>query len=254
MLLLGLARLQGRQLVPPRDAWPGILIAGLLAIAVFNLCTAWAQLATTTSRAAVLTFTMPIMSAALARPILGERLDTRKRTALVLGVLGIAVLAWPVARHILQTGDPRAIRGLAFPLTAAFGWAAGTIYLKRWPVRGDRIVITAWQLVVGAACGLAGALIIGEHWPAHPPTPRALAALGFHIVFGTAVAYWLWFILIERVSATVSSLTTLMVPVVGVLSAMLLVGDRPEFSDWIGFALVLAGALQVVLRVGSRRG
>jgi len=63
-----------------------------------------------------------------------------------------------------------------------------------------------------------------------------------HIVLGTAIAYWLWFVLVERVSATVASLTTLMVPVVGVLSAMLLVGDRPSMTDWIGFALVLGGA------------
>ena len=74
-----------------------------------------------------------------------------------------------------------------------------------------------------------------------------ILALSFHIVFGTSLAYWLWFILSERVSATVASLTTLMVPVVGVLTAMMLVGDRPSASDWLGFAFVLAGAAVIVL-------
>ena len=71
---------------------------------------------------------------------------------------------------------------------------------------------------------------------------------------GTAVAYWLWFVLSEKVSATVAALTTLMVPVVGVLGAMALVGDRPGAADWLGFAFVLAGAALIVLNLGKARG
>ena len=51
-------------------------------------------------------------------------------------------------------------------------------------------------------------------------------------MLGTAAAYWLWFVLSERISATTASLTTLAVPVVGVLGAMALVGDRPAAQDW----------------------
>jgi drug/metabolite transporter (DMT)-like permease len=81
-----------------------------------------------------------------------------------------------------------------------------------------------------------------------------VAALSFHIVLGTAVAYWLWFVLSERVSATVATLTTLMVPVVGVLGAMALVGDRPAALDWWGFGLVLAGAAMIVLKLDAAPG
>ena len=141
------------------------------------------------------------------------------------------------------------IKGLIFPLIAAFGWAAGTVYLQRWPVAGERMVFTAWQLLVGAACGAIGALLAGEQFPTAPLSMRVIVALFVHIVPGTAMAYWLWFIMSERVSATVSSMTTLMVPVVGVLAAMALVGDRPSVTDWCGFAFVLAGAALIVLKV-----
>ncbi|EGP44472.1 DMT family transporter [Achromobacter insuavis] len=253
LLLLALARAKGLPLLPPRASWPGIVIGGILAVAVFNLAVAWAQLSTSTSRAAVLTFTMPMMSALLAWAVLGERLDRRRGLALLLGGLGVAVLAWPVLRAIFADHDLAAARGLVFPLTAAFGWAAGTVYLKRWPVMGHRIVVTAWQLAVGAACALAGVLLAGEAFPLQGWSPRVAAALTFHIVLGTAVAYWLWFVLSERVSATVAALTTLMVPVVGVLGAMALVGDRPAAADWWGFALVLAGAALIVLNLGGAR-
>lgn len=254
ILLLLLARAKRLALLPPRDSWPGIVVGGVLAVAVFNLAVAWAQLSTSTSRAAVLTFTMPMMSAVLAWLVLGERLDRRRGLALTLGAIGVAVLAWPVLHAVFADHDLAATKGLIFPLVAAFGWAAGTVYLKRWPVNGHRIVITAWQLAVGAACALTGVLIAGESFPTQGWNGRIVAALSFHIILGTAVAYWLWFVLSERVSATVAALTTLMVPVVGVLGAMALVGDRPGAADWWGFAFVLAGAALIVLNLGRGRG
>lgn len=254
ILLLLLARAKRLALLPPRDAWPGIVVGGVLAVAVFNLAVAWAQLSTSTSRAAVLTFTMPMMSAVLAWLVLGERLDRRRGLALMLGAIGVAVLAWPVLHAVFAEHDLAATKGLIFPLVAAFGWAAGTVYLKRKPVNGHRIVITAWQLAVGAACALTGVLIAGESFPTQGWNVRIVAALSFHIILGTAVAYWLWFVLSERVSATVAALTTLMVPVVGVLGAMALVGDRPGTADWWGFAFVLAGAALIVLNLGRGRG
>lgn len=254
VLLLLLALAKRVALLPPRASWPGIIVGGLLAVAVFNLAVAWAQLSTSTSRAAVLTFTMPMMSAVLAWAVLGERPDRRRAVALALGALGVAILAWPVLHAVFVDHDIAATKGLAFPLIAAFGWAAGTVYLKRWPVAGNRIVVTAWQLVVGAACALTGMLIAGESFPTQGWNVRVAGALAFHIILGTAVAYWLWFVLSEKVSATVAALTTLMVPVVGVLGAMALVGDRPGAADWLGFAFVLAGAALIVLNLGKARG
>ncbi|KAG1261821.1 hypothetical protein G6F65_014792 [Rhizopus arrhizus] len=191
--------------------------------------------------------------APLAR-MLYARSTPRGRSLWVVGILGVAILDWPVLHAVFVDHDIAATKGLAFPLLAAFGWAAGTVYLKRWPVAGNRIVVTAWQLVVGAACALTGMLIAGESFPTHGWNARVAGALAFHIILGTAVAYWLWLVLSEKGSATVAALTTLMVPVVGVLGAMALVGDRPGAADWLGFAFVLAGAALIVLNLGKARG
>ena len=253
LLLALLALAQGQRLMPPRQAWPGIVIGGLLTVAAFNLCTTFAQLNTSTSRAAVLTYTMPMLSALLAWPLLGERLSRRSSIAVALGGAGIALLAWPALSGMSATtaasgGGPAspapaqsATLGLVMPLLAATAWAGGTIAAKRWPLHGDRLVHTAWQLGLGGVAGLLGAAAAGESLPRVWPWP-VLLALGYHIVIATALAYVLWFMLLARFSVSVSALTTLMVPVVGVLGAMLLVGDRPSVADWLGFVLVLAGA------------
>ncbi len=249
-LLFGLALLRRTPLLPQRAAWPAVLIGGVLTVAVFNMCTAFAQLTTSTSRAAVLTFTMPLMSAALAWAVLGERPDRKSALALALGGAGIVVLAVPVLRGLAApvpvAAHAGSAWGLLFPLGAALAWALGTVATKRWPPPGDRIVITAWQLGIGAACATLAALATGERLPAVWP-PRVLVALAWHVLIATAVAYVLWYRLLASASATVASLTTLAVPVVGVLGAMALVGDRPSGADWLGFVLVLGGAALVVL-------
>lgn len=248
LLLIGLALLRGRPLRLPRGDGPALWVGGLLTVAMFNTCTAFAQITTSTSRAAVLTFTMPIQAAVLAWLFLGERPDRRSAIALALGVAGVAVLAGPVLRGV---ADGQAGWGLALPVAAAFAWAAGTVATKRWPPRGDRIALTAWQLLIGAALCAVAALARGEALPAAWP-PALLLAMAWHVFIATAVAYVLWYQLLASASATVSSLTTLAVPVVGVLGAMALIGERPGGSDWIGFALVLGGAAVMVLRLAPR--
>ena len=248
LLLALVAVTQRKRLWPARQAWPRIVVGGVLTIAAFNFCTAFAQLNTSTSRAAVLTYTMPMMSAGLAWAWLGERPGGRGAVALALGSAGIVLLAMPVF-EALALGSGAATPGLVFPLLAAFAWAAGTVAAKRWPPLGDRIVVTAWQLGFGALCGGLAALFTAEPLPAAWPL-RVVVALAYHVVIATAFAYVLWYRLLASLSATVSSLTTLAVPVVGVLGAMALVGDRPSLADWLGFALVLAGAALMMLRIG----
>jgi drug/metabolite transporter (DMT)-like permease len=241
-LLFAFAALRGSVLTLPRPVWRDVAVGGLLSVAVFNLAATFSQLTTTTSRAAILTFTMPLWSALLARIVLGERIDGRKALALGIGAVGIGLLALPIL-----AGDGSKW-GLVFPLIAATGWAAGTIWQKRFPVAGDRIVITAWQLLVAMVCAWAGAALFGETphlWPLSAPVA---AAFVFHVIGAMAIAYVLWFSLLAQVSATVSALTTLMVPVVGVLSAMALVGDRPTSLDWVGFAAILLAAALVLVR------
>jgi drug/metabolite transporter (DMT)-like permease len=246
VLLLAFAAWQRRRLIPPRETWAGIAVAGVLTIVVFNFCTAFAQLNTTTSRAAVLTYTMPTISAVLAWALLGERPGRRGAVAVALAASGIALLAWPALRGA-ALGQTKTLLGPLFALGAALAWALGTIVTKKLPPVHDRVVATAWQLALGGLCGAVATTIAGETWPTSL-SPAAAWAAAYHVLVATAFAYVLWYRLLDNASATVSSLTTLAVPVVGVLGAMALVGDRPSGADWLGFGLVVGAAGLVLLR------
>jgi drug/metabolite transporter (DMT)-like permease len=240
-MLMLVARATGRSLDVPRAQWLRLACAGLLSVAGFNVLVAFAQLSGSTSRAAIVTFTMPIWTILLARLVLGERLDARRSLALALGVAGLALLAAPI---LLAGTFPR---GVLFSLGAGLSWAAGTVFTKRFPMRADLLATVAWQLWVGALAAGIGMLVF-EGWPRpHWLSPKASVALAYHVLLATALAYFLWFEVIARVPAGVAALGTLLVPVVGVSSAMWLLGERPTATDLGGFALIIAAAATATL-------
>jgi drug/metabolite transporter (DMT)-like permease len=172
--------------------------------------------------------------------------------ALGIGMTGIVILALPLA-----TGGISPL-GILFPMIAAVSWAAGSVYQKSHPIDGDRMVMTAYQLLLASAVAAVGYLASGEVMPASL-SREAWIAIVFHVIGATAFAYVLWFTLLARVSVAAASLTTLAIPVVGVIGAMTIVGERPAALDYVGFAAVLAAAGVTMLGArpgprGARRG
>jgi drug/metabolite transporter (DMT)-like permease len=214
-----------------------LVVGGFLNITVFNLAVVFAQLNTTTSRAAILTFTTPLWAIVLA--YLGAGGEARPhagRGAGRSGSTGIAVLASPIF-----TGTVNPL-GVLFPVVAALSWAAGSVYLKRRPL-GAR---TGWWRSAISSCWRRrwprwASSASGEVMPTGL-TGWTAVAIAYHVVGATALAYVLWFTLLDRLTVGAASMTTFAIPVVGVIGAMVLVGDRPGLLDYVGFAAVIAAA------------
>jgi drug/metabolite transporter (DMT)-like permease len=244
--LFALAFLQRRRVrIPSPVAGVHLAVAGFLNVACFTLFSAFAQLATATSRVAVLTYTMPIWAALLAYPILGERLNVVRASSLLLCAAGLAVLVYP----LLGSND---LIGLVLALSTAVTWAAGTVYLKWARIDADPIAIAAWQLLVALVVTICCLLMFEgslHWWPVHP---RALGAMIFAGMAGSAFAYLLWFEIVRRLPATAAALGVLSAPVVGVVASTLVLGERPSIHDIIGFVLILAAAACVLLAPTAR--
>jgi drug/metabolite transporter (DMT)-like permease len=158
---------------------------------------------------------------------------------LILCVSGLTVLVYPVATE-------RSAVGLLLALCCALSWAAGTVYMKWARIAGDLLVITVWQIAIGALVFGAG-LLAFQGIPA--PTAvslKAVLAVVYNGLLGTGFAYVLWFAIIKRLPTATASLGSLATPVVGVSSSMLMLGERPMTADMIGFALIFAAAVCVL--------
>ncbi len=168
-----------------------------------------------------------------------------KLGALALCAIGLAILIFPLAR----TGFPL---GALLALGCAWTWAAGTVYLKWAKIRAATLAIAAWQLLFGWLMLAAGMLIfegVPQLWPL--PT-HVLAWIAYNGLIGMGLAYFLWFVVVDRLPTTTASLGSLLVPVVGVIGSAWLVGERPSLSDMIGFACIFASAASVLLQPNVR--
>ncbi|GAC1322460.1 MAG: DMT family transporter [Collimonas sp.] len=223
-----------------------VVLTALLNIAAFNILLTFAQLGAATSRVAIITYSMPLWAALMACVLLGERLDVIRCTGLALGAAGLAILIAPLTAGGLPSG-------IQYALAAAVIWAVGTVYMKWARIAAPPLAIAAWQLLIGALAALTGLLWFEGIPHLGPLQPHAhahaavLCALAYHIFFGMALGYILWFKIIAQLPAGTAALGTLLVPVVGVSGAMLLLGEHPSAADMLGFCLIFGAAVCVLL-------
>jgi drug/metabolite transporter (DMT)-like permease len=246
LALYVLARMSGRSLwIPPGRPRLHLAVASIFNVVLFNILTAFGQLGSTTSRVIIIAYSMPIWATLMAWPLLGERLDARRSLSLALCVGGLAILVWP----LLGSGVPLP---LMLALASALGWAMGTVYLKWACVDADPAVSAIWQIILGFVV-IAICQALFEHAPLTWPLKTAsVLAVTFNGLIGVGLAYFVWFSVMERLPAGIASLGLLLVPVVGIVSAAILVGDRPTSADLVGFALIFAAAATVLLQPGAR--
>jgi drug/metabolite transporter (DMT)-like permease len=216
-------------------AWLHIVVASLLNVVSFSLFSSFAQLDAATSHVAILTYTMPIWAVLLAWIFLGEKPTGMQPVAVALCAIGLAILIYPLA----QNGVPR---GILLALATGVCWAGGTIYLKWAQIKADAMALSVWQIAV-ALLVIGACMFVVEGGPDfHAAHADGIVATVFSGILGTAIAYALWFSIIRRLPALTASLGVLGSPVIGVISSVLLLGERPTATDYIGFSLILAAS------------
>lgn len=248
-----IARLRGQRLWPGRERILRVLVPGFFTITAFNLLLAFAQLMAPTSRAAIVTFTMPVWTVLFAWLVLGEALDRRRWLALALGLAGLVCLGWP----LILAGSFSF--GLVLALLAGISWAAGSVIIKRWPADAPPMVVAGWQLAGGAAVAFIGMVVFEPETLTQGLDPGSFVAmtwvaLAHHILLSQAAAYLIWYGLLARLPAGTVSLAMLMVPAIGVIGSVLLLGERPTATDLAGLLfMTLAAAVSMPARAKSRK-
>jgi drug/metabolite transporter (DMT)-like permease len=222
--------------VPGGKEWAHVVAASFLNVIAFSLFSAFAQIAAATSRVAILTYTMPIWTLVLAWVFLRERPTRMQSTAIVLCAIGLVVLVGPLATR----GIPL---GLLLAVASGFSWAAGTVYLKWARIKADPVGMATWQMIIAFFFIGAVTLYFDRGLDLQGAEAGGIFAVLFVGVAGNGIAYVLWFDIVERVPALTATLGIVGIPVIGVVSTMLIIGDRLTFADTIGFAFIFAASI-----------
>ena len=227
----------------PGDAWRCLALGACMAVfqAMYFTAVTRAGIAVT---ALVAICSAPIMIAALAAVLLGERPTPRLALALGLGVAGTALL---VAAPVAGTAAPRPLSGVVLALGAGLAYALYVVLAKAALARTAPLPLAALTFVVAAVL-LAPAL-------ATPGAARQLAlgwpGLLYLGALTTAGAYAVYMAGLRHVTAAAAGVASLLEPLTATLLGVMVFGEQLGVAGWAG-ALLLLGAL-VLLALAERR-
>jgi drug/metabolite transporter (DMT)-like permease len=232
--LVSAAALRGDALLPPRALLRRLALAAGTNVFAWMGFTALSLLWLNVSEAALVTFTMPIWATLLAWPLLGERPAMRSVLALCLGIAGLLLLMG----GNLDGGAER-LPGVALALSAAILFALGAV-TSRQPIPLPPLVLTAWLIGLGSMAMVVVGLM-AETPRLQSLTLAGAGALAYMSVGPMALCYLAWFGALKRIPTTTASTGLLLIPIIGALSAALILSEPLGMREFAAFALTLGG-------------
>jgi drug/metabolite transporter (DMT)-like permease len=230
-IMLAILKLQGRSLRLKSPGW-AILIGIVQTAGNFGIGAIAVKFGEA-GRSAVLTYTMPFWLMVFSYLFFHDRAGPRRWIAAFLAVAGILVVAFASGRA--QLGP------VSLALLAGICWGGGVVLYQRALRKhnDDSTVFAAWQLLAG---GIGMAVFIpffsGEgviQW-----TTPFLLSITYTTLLATAVAVYLWFLLLSRLEAGTAAFGVLLAPAIALVSSWIQLQERPAPIEALGLGVILA--------------
>ncbi|MDO8248599.1 MAG: EamA family transporter [Rhodoferax sp.] len=218
--------------------WKKTFFVGLLNSGIPFACISYALLSISTGLSSVLNATVPLFGAVVAWFWLKDRPHGLRILGLVIGFLGVALLAWDKASFKPDASGLATGWAVLASLLACLCYGIAASYTKR-HLGGLPALVTATGSQLGATLGLA--LPTVWLWPQRMPGTSAWLALLAVGVLCTGVAYILYFRLIENIGPARSLAVTFVVPVFAVIYGTIFL--KEAVSMWMVFcgAIIVCG-------------
>ncbi len=223
-----------RQGLPPRAAWPGILISGVLWFGLYMVALNWGEQLVDAGTAAMVVNIGPAVMALLAGWLLNEGFPPRLMAGIVVSFAGTVVVGLS-----MSGGGGASVFGVLLCLVAAVSYAAGVVAQKPALRHATALQATTFGCVIGAVACLpfAGRLVADV---ADAPLSATLNVV-YLGVFPTALAFTTWAYALARTTAGRMGSTTYAVPAVVIFLSWLLLAEAPGWLTLLGGAICLAG-------------
>ncbi|MGW8951298.1 DMT family transporter [Streptomyces sp. NPDC055709] len=233
-LVLGVICAVRREGPPPRAAWPGIAISGLLWFGLYMVVLNWGEQKVDAGTAALVVNVGPLVMALLAGWLLKEGLPPRLLAGMGVSFAGAAVVG------LSMSGEGSAsVLGVLLCLLAAVSYAGGVVAQKPALRHASALQVTTWGCVIGAvACLPFVGVLVREAAEAPLSATLNMVYLG---VFPTALAFTTWAYALARTTAGKMGATTYAVPAIVVLMSWLLLDEVPGWLTMLGGVICLAG-------------
>lgn len=239
-VLWAAVRLSGASLHIARSEWRELGSLTVTNMLVWHVVAVIAVQALSSGRAAILGYTMPIFAALWGVALYGERLGRRQLSGVVAAAIGVGLLLWHELGHMAGR-----LWGAGGMLLAAAAWALGTLQLRRTRITAHILAIIFWMTVITTLVmtGMA-TLFERDRWAA--PSAVAWGSIVFNavMIFGFAQPTWLY--LARAVPPAASTLSVMMIPVLGTLAGAWWLNEQLHWQDFAAIVLMLAAIASVL--------
>lgn len=217
----------------PRQHWGELTWLAATNMFVWHACIILAVRTLSSGRAAILGYTMPIFSAVIGALLFSAALNRRGWLGVSAAALGVALLLW----HELTNLAGRPV-GVILALVAAATWALGTQLLRRTTIPLPTLTISFWMTTLTAVVmGLLSLLFELPEW--RMPSPTVWATILFNAVLIFGFAHAAWFTLARGLPPVASTLSVMFIPILGVFSGALWLGEVLHWQDWAAVVLMV---------------
>ncbi len=245
----------GRDLKVAKNDLGWFLVFTFIDASVFQFCLARGLMETGAGLGSVLIDSQPLMVALLARTLFGDAINPIGWIGLTVGLFGIICLGAPP--QILNNwflfgqvvGDSNIWNiGELWMLGAAIAMALGTVLIRFACRESNPVAVTGWHMILGSLPLLAWHLYQRE-WPFFPNwDPFDWGLMAYASLFGSALAYGLFFWFASREEITSFSTLAFLTPLFALASGGVWLGERLQLVQWFGVAFVLLSVFLVSQR------
>jgi drug/metabolite transporter (DMT)-like permease len=242
-------RLNGTELPRKRRTYGHLLVMALINITIPFALITWAEQSVDSALAAILNSTVPLFVIVIAPLFLpDEPIRLNGVVGLAVGFIGVVLLVSPGLMS--ATGD---LAGSVALLGSSLAYALGNVYSRR-NVRGlPPLVPAVFQVTFAFLIVGTIALVVERPWETVRPDPSAWFSVIWLGVFGSGLAYMLYFRLLGRWGATRTALVAYLLPIYGIVLGFLVLQEHIDITLILGTALIIAGVAIVNSPWGQRR-
>lgn len=236
-------KMRGFSLRVPRAEWRPLALTTLLNMTLFPLCSLLALRFYAAGASVIVAYTMPVW-VALFSVVTGREAPSGKcLAALGLGLIGLIALVFDDIRS--AGGFPA---GALLVLLGAVLWAAGVMLQKHTAWTTPISVLTGWQLVLGTLPFVPVSLVLSDVSVFRHISLAASSAWLYSTFVGFVLGYYLFYRIIARLPATMASMTSLVVPVFGVLASAVILREPIRAADILALASIVTAIGLVLIK------
>lgn len=225
--------------LPQKRYWKHLLVIGTLQTAVVFLLVMFALMFVGAGKSSVLLYSMPMWSSLLAVKFLDEKLTPLKTIGLMIGMIGLlTILGWDI-----WTGqNAEIIFGELLIIIAAVSWAISNIYYRLKVQELPKIQASAFQMLFGAV-GIFIVTLIMESGQSIEINLHSTYYILFTGVLASALCFTVWFMIMSVVDMVTATISTLLVPIFGLLFSSILLKEQLTIGVITGSSLILIGII-----------